>query len=627
MFFNKKWDNCGCHSGIGKDGKIGNHGERFGSKTIAINASGHCFDKLTADGIIMTWANFGFNASGNTQPRDNIYRAYIQPNIDIYSDIDLNDVSTWTSLSYRASQKIIISQLSSTSCAIEVEIINFNNKIKKYNDDYYLELDFKIIEETLQDTDCYNVEWDQTSISYISLTGETGHKGIKGDTGGTGLQGPQGNKGLQGNRGPKGLQGPQGPQGPQGFMGLTGNVIRGPKGIQGPQGPQGPQGDVGLQGSIGQRGPKGIQGPQGPQRGPQGDIGLQGSIGPTGPKGIQGPQGPQGPQGDYPTISIIGPQGPRGPQGNRGEDVNSPITGPQGIEGLPGPLGPDGYQGQKGPQGDPSYNVFFDSSSNFNGEKRWNYSTIPFVEELVISKKGGYFSKKITYFKNVAQNRWPWKTAGNCYNHEIGEVIFEDNYIRIFNYPIENNKRRINIHVIKFPEGNTGGTMIGGVGAIIVGGGGGGGSTIDVSHNILLTQETFHSYDINHEVYDGTDDDNEDEWHIVGKRGSFQRGGHRFFSTQLTNNSKNAERTPSQVGNSDGYDFIIHATNGGDFPNSRHLIKLSYMSEPSEYYWPFYKISIFYSQHSEPAPIWKMTHINIERYENDNLGRTSSIKF
>ena len=271
MFFNKKWDNCGCHSGIGKDGKIGNHGERFGSKTIAINASGHCFDKLTADGIIMTWANFGFNASGNTQPRDNIYRAYIQPNIDIYSDIDLNDVSTWTSLSYRASQKIIISQLSSTSCAIEVEIINFNNKIKKYNDDYYLELDFKIIEETLQDTDCYNVEWDQTSISYISLTGETGHKGIKGDIGDTGPQGPQGNKGLQGNRGPKGLQGPQGPQGPQGFMGRTGNVIQGPKGIQGPQGPQGPQGDVGLQGNIGPRGPKGIQGPQGPQ-GPQGDA-------------------------------------------------------------------------------------------------------------------------------------------------------------------------------------------------------------------------------------------------------------------------------------------------------------------------------------------------------------------
>ena len=36
MFFNKKWDNCGCHSGIGKDGKIGKHGERFGIKTIKL---------------------------------------------------------------------------------------------------------------------------------------------------------------------------------------------------------------------------------------------------------------------------------------------------------------------------------------------------------------------------------------------------------------------------------------------------------------------------------------------------------------------------------------------------------------------------------------------------------------
>ncbi len=625
MFFNKKWDNCGCHSGIGKDGKIGNHGERFGSKTIAINASGHCFDKLTADGIIMTWANFGFNASGNTQPRDNIYRAYIQPNIDIYSDIDLNDVSTWTSLSYRASQKIIISQLSSTSCAIEVEIINFNNKIKKYNDDYYLELDFKIIEETLQDTDCYNVEWDQTSISYISLTGETGHKGIKGDIGDTGPQGPQGNKGLQGNRGPKGLQGPQGPQGPQGFMGRTGNVIQGPKGIQGPQGPQGPQGDVGLQGNIGPRGPKGIQGPQGPQ-GPQGDVGLQGSIGPTGPKGIQGPQGPQGPQGDNATISIIGPQGLRGPQGNRGEDVQFTTRGPQGIVGLPGPLGPDGYQGQKGPQGDPSYNVFFDSSSNFNGEKRWNYSVLPGVEELVISKKGGYFQKKITYFKNVAQGRWPWQRTGVCSNHEIGKVIFEDNYIRLFAYPFDNivEDRIINIHVIKFPEGNTGGTMIGGVGAIVVGGRGGGGSTIDVSHNILLTRESFHSYDNLHRVYN-----NDGElYHIVGKQGwGNKAGGHYFFSTQLTNNSKNAERTPSQAENSDGFDFHIDHTWMGDFPNSRHLIKLSHMSEPSEYYWPFYKISISYSEDPSMLTKWKMTHINIERYENDNLGRTSSIKF
>ena len=119
----------------------------------------------------------------------------------------------------------------------------------------------------------------------------------------------------------------------------------------------------------------------------------------------------------------------------------------------------------------------------------------------------------------------------------------------------------------------------------------------------------------------------EELYHIVGKGVSFQQGAHNeFFSTQLTNNSKNADITPSQVGNSDGHDFIISETNNGDFPNSRHLIKLSCMSEPSEYYWPFYKISIFYSISSAPE-IWKMTHINIERYENDNLGRTLSIKF
>ena len=51
------------------------------------------------------------------------------------------------------------------------------------------------------------------------------------------------------------------------------------------------------------------------------------------------------------------------------------------------------------------------------------------------------------------------------------------------------------------------------------------------------------------------------------------------------------------------------------------------MSEPSEYYWPFYKISISYSEDPSMLTKWKMTHINIERYENDNLGRTSSIKF
>ena len=72
------------------------------------------------------------------------------------------------------------------------------------------------------------------------------------------------------------------------------------------------------------------------------------------------------------------------------------------------------------------------------------------------------------------------------------------------------------------------------------------------------------------------------------------------FSRQLTNNSKNAETTPSQVGNSDGYDFIISAANGGDFPNSRHVIKLYSMSEPSSYYWPFIKFQYFIvAQHQQ----------------------------
>ena len=62
----KKWDCNNCKTSkssskgrIGKDGPPGIPGDRFGGKTIEIGPSTNlrCFDKLTADGIIMTWEN------------------------------------------------------------------------------------------------------------------------------------------------------------------------------------------------------------------------------------------------------------------------------------------------------------------------------------------------------------------------------------------------------------------------------------------------------------------------------------------------------------------------------------------------------------------------------------------
>ena len=99
----KKWvcNNCKTSKSsskgrIGKDGPPGIPGDRFGGKTIEIGPSTNlrCFDKITTDGIIGTWGNFGFT-SGNSRPQNDLYRAYIQPNFDLYKDLNENNHKTW----------------------------------------------------------------------------------------------------------------------------------------------------------------------------------------------------------------------------------------------------------------------------------------------------------------------------------------------------------------------------------------------------------------------------------------------------------------------------------------------------------------------------------------------------
>ena len=353
----KKWDCNNCKTSkssskgrIGKDGPPGIPGDRFGGKTIEIGPSTNlrCFDKITTDGIIGTWGNFGFT-SGNSRPQNDLYRAYIQPNFDLYKDLNENNHKTWNHLAFVPGQEILISKTASPYCSIEVKVIKFSSELDISNNEYYYTLDFKIIPETNQDTDCVNAEWNQTTESLISLSGAVGVKGDQGEKGDTG---------------PKGIQGPQGPQG---YIGLTGNTgpigYRGFRGFQGPQGPQGPQG---LQGDDGPRGHQGVRGFQGPQ-GPQGPQGLQGDDGPIGNQGLrgfqgpQGPQGQQGPQGDIggtgekgsDGLSLIGPQGPqgdRGPKGNDGSTIGG--TGPPGPRGPQGPQGDPGETGDKGEVGE-----------------------------------------------------------------------------------------------------------------------------------------------------------------------------------------------------------------------------------------------------------------------------------
>jgi hypothetical protein len=224
----KKWDCDNCKTSkssskgrIGKDGPPGIPGDRFGGKTIEIGPSTNLryFDKITTDGAIMTWADFGFT-SGNSTPQNDLYRAYIQPNFDLYKDLNENNHKTWNHLAFVPGQEILISKTASPYCSIEVKVIKFSSELDISNNEYFYTLDFKIIPETTQDANCDNAKWNQTTESLISLSGAVG---VKGD---------------QGEKGDTGPKGSTGPQGPQGYIGLTGND--GPIGNQGLRGFQGP---------------------------------------------------------------------------------------------------------------------------------------------------------------------------------------------------------------------------------------------------------------------------------------------------------------------------------------------------------------------------------------------------